>query len=379
MTSAEPWDVPGQERAVAVLRGAAERDEVSHAWAFLGPIGVGQERAARWLAAALNCDAMTPPCGVCSICTRSLRAAHPAQEEWAPTGAFHRVDEVRGVWLPTAYRTAAEGRWKVLRIVDADRMNESAANAFLKGLEEPPPRTVWILDIADAEDLPDTILSRCRIVRFSPWSLGALHDEALRLGITDPQDRSLAVRAALGSPVTLRRLAAPEALDDYRAHRAMPGRLRQEGPGVALLLARAVDDEVKRRTAALKADGKAEIEALAEQSGNEPPRGAVKQLNDRLARREREAKVGVVLGLLDDMVTWYRDCLLVGAGGDPAAAVNTDAVEGLRADADALQAGGILRAVDKVLAVRDSVVELNLQHTLALEALFLELSSLTRG
>ena len=376
--SGAAWDVPGQDQAVAVLRGAVERDEVSHAWAFMGPAGVGQEPAARWLAAALNCDAMTPPCGVCSICARCLRGSHPAQEEWLPTGAFHRVDDVRGTWLPTAFRTAAEGRWKVLRIVEAERLNESAANAFLKGLEEPPPRTVWILDVADPEDLPDTILSRCRSVRFSPWSLDALSDEALRLGLTDPADRALAVRAALGSPVTLRRLAAPGGLDDYRAHRAMPRRLRVEGPGVALLLARAVDDEIKRRTAALKAEGKAELERLAEQSGDEPPRGAVKQLGDRLARREREARAAVVTATLDDLLAWYRDCLLLGAGGDPSAAVNVDAVTEVRQDAEALQPRGVLRAVDLVLATRENL-ELNVQLGLTLEALFLELLGLTRG
>lgn len=370
------WEVPGQDAAVTLLRGAVERAEVSHAWAFLGPAGVGQEQAGRWLAAALNCDESQPPCGACSICRRSLRGSHPALEEFAPTGAFHRVDEVRQVWLPVAYRTAAEGRWKVLHIVDADRMNEAAANAFLKGLEEPPPRTVWVLDVADPDDLPDTILSRCRIVRFTPWSLTALEAEAARLGI-DEADRPLAARAALGSPGRLQRLAAPEALADFRAHRSFPRRLRTEGPGVALLASKALDAEAKRRTEALKSEGKAELEALAEMSGDEPARGAVKQLTDRLARREREARVATLATALDDLLTWYRDCLLVGAGGDPLAAVNIDAAAELREDADALGAAGLLEAVDRVLALRERL-ELNVQQGLALESLFLELSALTR-
>jgi DNA polymerase III subunit delta' len=98
-----------------------------------------------------------------------------------------RVADVREGWLPAASRTAAEGGWKVLRVVDADRMNEAAANAFLKVLEEPPARTVWILDLADPDELPDTILSRCRAVRFVAWDSGG-------------QDGSSALPSALTAP-----------------------------------------------------------------------------------------------------------------------------------------------------------------------------------
>ena len=371
------WEVPGQEQAVAIIRGAVERGEVSHAWAFLGPFGVGQETAGRWLAAALNCNEEQPPCGECSTCQRCLRGTHPALREFVPVGAFHRVAEVREQWLPVAYRTAAEGRWKVLHVIDADRMNESAANAFLKGLEEPPPRTVWLLDIADPDDLPDTILSRCRIVRFAPWPLAEMEAEARRLGLSGV-DSTLAARAALGSPPALRRLAAPGALDDYREHRTIPGRLREEGPGVAVLAAKALEAEAKRRTDALKVEGSNELEVLSELSGDEPARGAVKQITDRYTRLQREARVATVIAALDDLLTWFRDCLLVGAGGDASAAVNIDAADVLRADAEALGPDGILTAVDATLRLRDDLVEFNLQQQLALESLFLQLSTLTR-
>jgi DNA polymerase-3 subunit delta' len=103
-----PWEVAGQAHAVDVLRQAVERDEVSHAWAFVGPAGVGQEAAARWLAAALNCGAFVPPCGACDTCARCLRGAYPALEEFAPTGAFHRKEEVLERWLRTAFRSLSE-------------------------------------------------------------------------------------------------------------------------------------------------------------------------------------------------------------------------------------------------------------------------------
>jgi DNA polymerase III subunit delta' len=378
-TVQSPWDVPGQDAAVAAVRGAVARGEVSHAWALLGPVGVGQQELARALTAALNCTSAlrtdADPCGACDVCDRCLRGVFPSYFEFAPAGAMHRVAEVRDQWLHTAARTATEGRYKVLRIIDADRMNDAAANAFLKGLEEPPPGTVWILDVSDPDELPDTILSRCRSVRLMPWGPAALDAEARRLGLDDEADRRLAVRAALGSPVSLRRIAAPGGLKDLRAHRSIPARLRED-PAYALVAAHLLGEEVKRRTTALKAEGKAELEELGELYGDQLPRGVAKQLEERAARREREARTVVAQGALDDLVGWLRDCLLVGAGGDPSALVHGDAAEQARQDAEALGPATILRAIDLVLATREQL-ELNLQQGLALEALFMDLAALS--
>lgn len=370
------WDVPGQDRAVAVLRSAAHRGEVAHAWAFAGPAGVGQQQAARALAAALNCEAAEEarPCAHCSACDRTMRGVHPACAQFERTGAFHRVDDVREVWLATAFRTITEGRFKVLRIIDADRMNEAAANAFLKVLEEPPARTVWVLDLADPDELPDTILSRCRMVRFAPWKPEQLRAEAGRLGLTEPTDIDLAVRACMGSPVALRRLAAPGGLDDLRRGRSILGRLRQEGPGAALVLARQLDEVVRRQVAARREEGKTALAALAAGYGDEVPRAVARHVEALAAREEREAKISTLQAALDDLTSWLRDCLLVAAGGAVADAIHRDAPEALRADASA-GCARLLRAADLAHAARDSL-ECNVQPQLALEALFLELHAL---
>lgn len=378
MTAADLWDVPGQQRATAVLRRAVAGGGPGHAWAFLGPAGVGQEAAARALAAALNCPSPPQPgqpCGACSTCRRCARGAHPAYREFVPTGTVHRVDEVRREWLHAAMRSASEGAWKVLHVRDADRMNEAAANAFLKALEEPPEATVWVLDLADPDELPDTILSRCRGVRFAAWTPDALLAEAARAGLGDEAERRLAVRAALGSPVVLRRLAAPGGLDALRLHRSLVGRLRAEGPGHALVAARALADEVKTETDARKEEARRELAELATQYGDSVPRGVQRQVEERHARREREARIQVLQAALDDLVGWLRDCLLVACGGAPDDAVHADAADALRADADALRPAGLLAAVDAVVATRDAL-ELNVQTGVALEALFLELSTL---
>src|SRR5680860_650966 len=185
------------------------------------------------------------------------------------------------------------------------------------------------------------------------------------------------VRAAFGSPVALERLAAAGGLEDLRVHRSVVRRIREDGPGHALLAARALEDEVRRRTAALKAAGKAELAELTQLYSGELPRGVAKQIEERTSRREREAKTLVLQAALDDLVGWLRDCLLVGAGGDAhiLPIVHVDAVMELREEAEALSAAVLLAAIDRVLDTR-LALESNVGTTLALEAMLLDLSTL---
>lgn len=379
MSAASPlWQLPRQAQPVAVLRGACAREEVGHAWAFLGPADVGQERLARALAAALNCPqplAPGEPCGTCSVCDRCSRGAFAAYREFVPVGMAHRVTDVREQWLQAALLTPAEGRWKVLRICDADRMNEAAANAFLKGLEEPADRTTWILDIADPDVLPDTILSRCRGLRLAPWRLADLLAEAERLGLADPDERELAARVAQGSPGVLRRLAAPGGLARLRAHCDLLRGLRERGPGFAVVAARGITDEAKDEAARIERQARVERDELAALYADELPRAVTKELDTRSTRRQREARIGTVQAALDDLAGWIRDCLAVAAGGAGDAVVHRDALPALHADADALGPAGLLHAAEAVLATRERL-ERNVQPALALEAVFLELSAL---
>lgn len=377
-------DIAGQPRATDVLARAVAAREIGHALAFLGQPGLGQDAAARGVAAALNCPVDDAGCGVCHDCRRALRGAHPAYIEFVPTGAVHRVAEVREQWLPAAFTTAAMGAWKVLRVRDADRMNDASANAFLKGLEEPPPRTTWILDIADPDDLPDTILSRCRIVTFKPWGRDDLRravaeSATSEVAITSEAEAELLARVSLGNPERLRDLRASRAPDgDYAfvAHRQVLRRLREEGPGHALVAARTIDGEIKSRTESLKVAAKAELADLDELYGDAPPKAVRKQVESAATRREREARTAVVATALDDVAAWLRDVLAVGGGADPAEVIFFDDPQGLRADADAVSRSALLGMLDLVLAARESL-EFNVQQQLALESLFLQMSALS--
>jgi DNA polymerase III subunit delta' len=358
------WDIPAQRRAAEVLSGAVERDDLGHAWAFVGPPDVGQQQAARAFAAAAN-GALADPVQA----GRFLRGTHPAYREFVPVGAAHRKDDVHGLWLAAANATAKEGRVKVLRIVDADRMNDNAANAFLKALEEPPPGTVWILDVVDRSELPDTVLSRCRVVAFAAWTAAQMAELAASLGLAGV-DAQLAVRVAGGSPTRLRSLADPAALADHRAHRSWLARLRADGPGVALVASRGLKEEIARRAAAVQREGEAELARLAEAYGDQPPKAVVKDLEERTTRLARAEQIVAVQQAVDDVVGWCRDVLAVAGGGDERVVRNVDDLPALREAAAAIGPAALLAICDDAQQVREGV-EVNVRWDLALEAFLL--------
>lgn len=371
--SHDPWAVPGQERAARVLASAAAGAAPGHAWALLGATGVGQAGLARALTAALCCGVGRDgvACGDCDECRRAVRGAHPALRTFEPTGSAHRVDDVRGEWLPAAHRSAPH--WKVFRVVEADRLNVAAANAFLKALEEPPPRTVWLLDVADPDELPDTVLSRCRQLRLAAPSHEVLDARAQGLGLTDPTDRRLAVRTARGSPARLDELAAG-GLDRVRAHRDLFARLRREGQGVALLAWKELSEEVDARVQAVKDELDREQAELAAAHGDELPPALARELSERATRRQREARLSVLQAALDDLLAWVRDVLVLQAGGDVDGVTHVDAPEALAADAAASDASDLLWAAERIQRTRDDL-ERNVQPQLAVEALLLELAA----
>ncbi|MGH3992815.1 MAG: AAA family ATPase, partial [Pseudonocardiaceae bacterium] len=170
--------VVGQDPAVAALQEAArsaaiaiDRDAprsagaMTHAWLFTGPPGSGRSVAARAFAAALQCTDAEPGCGACQGCRTTLAGTHADVREVVPEGLSISVAEMRAL-VAGASRRPSAGRWQVLLIEDADRLTEGAANALLKAVEEPPPRTVFVLCAPSdhPEDIAVTLRSRCRPV-----------------------------------------------------------------------------------------------------------------------------------------------------------------------------------------------------------------------
>lgn len=165
-------DVIGQEKAINIIRRTLARDRVPSAYLFAGESGIGKKLTAINLAKAINCLKDTEhidACDVCLSCRKIDAATHPDFLVITPEKGEIRVGEIRAVGEALSFRPY-EGKRKVVIINDSDTMNQSAANAFLKTLEEPPDESLLILITAHPDRLPETIRSRCSRINFLPLS-----------------------------------------------------------------------------------------------------------------------------------------------------------------------------------------------------------------
>lgn len=148
------------DEGFAPLLEAARRKTPSHAYLLHGPSAAAALHFARFFARALACDAPEAPCETCAACLRALADHAEAIHLVRPSGVDIRIDQIRELIDASRYRSAG-GRFKVFVLCPADAMNEQAANAFLKVLEEPTERTVFLLVTARPDALLTTIRSRC--------------------------------------------------------------------------------------------------------------------------------------------------------------------------------------------------------------------------
>lgn len=177
--------IVGQDRALRALQSLLKNRRIPPALLFAGPQGVGKAAAARGFAKALNCrKAKLDACDACASCETFDKGLDPdvrivdetyqagvlglEKEEAAKKQGWH-IDTLRHL-LRDLEMTSIENRYKVAIIEDAHLLNRNSANAILKVLEEPPPRTLWILLTHRPAELPATIRSRCQTLTFSALS-----------------------------------------------------------------------------------------------------------------------------------------------------------------------------------------------------------------
>ena len=165
-------EVVGQTHVVRTLRNAVEQGKVHHAYLFIGSRGTGKTSMAKILARSLNCERGGPtvtPCGECESCVTI--AAGTSMDVIEMDAASNRsVDDVRDLRERVAYAPSG-GHWKVYILDEAHMLTKEAWNAFLKTLEEPPPRTVFVLATTEAHKVMPTIADRCQRFDFQRPSL----------------------------------------------------------------------------------------------------------------------------------------------------------------------------------------------------------------
>lgn len=389
------WDlVVGQPVVASMKQAAAEAADIvhagrpehagadtagtamTHAWLVTGPPGSGRSVVARAFAAALQCtnERSTPGCGECAGCRSALAGTHPDVHLVPSDSLTLQVDLVRDL-VRQAVMRPAEGRWQVLVVEDADRLTDEAADALLLSLEEPPPRTVWLLCTPAAEDIAPTIRSRCRGLGLRTPPVDAVARFLIGEGI-DAAAAAFAARAAQGHIGRARALATDERARQNRDEvLRLPTRLTDAPSALAAAasLLEAAEADADAHCDALDAREAEDLAAIVG-SGRSKARGSAGMTKD-LERRQKSRRTRATRDFIDralvDVLGFYRDVLRVQTGAD-AELINDEMRPSIARLATSSTPTQTARRMAAVVAAREAL-QANAAPLLTLESLALTL------
>lgn len=355
MTAAAFAGIAEQEEAKRLLAAALEEGP-AHAYLFHGPAGVGKRATALAFAGALLRDP-----------ARVERRAHPDLYVLEPLGEQIRIDAIRELRHDLHMRPFESDR-RVYLVFGADLMNEDAADALLKDLEEPPPYATLVLVADELGPLPETIRSRCQAVPFRRLSRRAVEEVlAAEHPELDSEARAAAARVAGGRLDRARRLLDSEAVARRERLLALARSVYLDERFDAGAAAR----EVVEFARAASAQARERLEQ------GERREGTARELEQEAKRVARGAERDELLESVELLAAWYRDLLVARLEAD-AAVLNADRLDDARADSAPLAVRGVVRAAEAVAETRRRF-ELNLNPVLAFEALFVQLRAALRS
>jgi len=371
----------GQRHVVKTLQNAVAGHGMTHAWLFTGPPGSGRSNAAVAFAAALQCEHGTG-CGECHACRTTLAGSHPDVSVTRTEKSVHYIDDMREL-VRRAGLHPVERKWQVMVIEDADRLTRGedtrTANSLLKAIEEPTPRTVWLLCAPTVEDVLPTIRSRCRNVSLAtPTADDVARFLVERDGVAEPL-ASFAARASQGHIGRARALANDEQTRIRRREVVeMPAGLTSLAAclNAAANLVDIARDETAALTEQSNARDLADLEALygddrKAKRASRSYQASLRELQYSQKQREKRRVMDVIDRGLMDVMSVYRDAIVLGTGSGEL--VNEEIREAVSGIARRTTPESNIRRIDAIFAARKQMMEFNTPPLLALESMMISL------
>lgn len=285
----------GQETAIAFLKQVIGRGKIPHAFLFTGIEGVGKTTTALAFCQAINClePVKGEGCGSCRNCRQLMSGNFPDLKFIEPEGQYIKIEQIRELNRDLCYRPV-EGSYRIVVISRAEAMNQESANSFLKTLEEPPPGNVIILKVKEPRDLLPTIVSRCQKVPFRP----------------------------LPRPTVRQYLMDEEGIPEENASLIAGISDGSLGKAIGISEGDYLEERQRSITNVIQLPGMRKTQAL----------GLAMEYAQDMKKKDNDPTGGMDLfELLGIWKTWYRDMIIIKAGGHADMLINADFSRKLKA------------------------------------------------
>jgi len=318
-------DVIGHQTNIEFLKNSLSSGRIANAYLFAGAPDVGKEFTAVNFAKALNC--LNPKddhdsCDSCASCKKIESGNHPDVQKISPQGAWIKINQIRDLQKQVGFKPM-EGKRKIYIILESERMTRETANAFLKTLEEPPGVSTIILITTNMNALLSTIISRCRILKFSNVPRTVLRQELMkRFNLSEAMAKTIVILSA--------------------------GKVNK---AFEIVKGSDVSDEMEIPQVLQKPE-RIEAFKIAEELNKEPKQ-------------------------LDTLLTWYRDLLLIKQGCQEELITHFDKMQQLLHIANDCSRLQIHQAIETIMETKQ-LIQRNVNSMLAMEVMVFKLLSLRK-